>query len=278
MSPGLLTIQHGALSGKSRTTLTTRLMNDLLKTEGYLALLDVAKAPPSVPQMMITGILREAGAPEPITRILTEIYSHTQAVLDLHSRNLPIHPKQGMKEGCPLSSTIFLLYYDVLLRETLPRHPDTQVYVFVHASAIRATNEAALLDTLNHLHHVAYRMGLRFNADKTETYHWARKYKPGTITWQRHQSTIHPPTLTYLGHILAHPSREDHTWGMMTNQLRHDLAAYNTLPLNGFEKAAMINAVLIPRWTYCGLLLGKRRHMAQWDCCSSRKHLQWSRE
>ena len=42
------------------------------------------------------------------------------------------------------------------------------MYVFVDDIAARATNEAALLDALDHLHHVAYRMGLRF---KTETYH-----------------------------------------------------------------------------------------------------------
>ena len=99
------------------TTLTARLMNDLHKTDGYLALLDVAKAFPSVPRMMITDIIEEAGAPEPITRLLMEIYSHTPAVVHLHGRDLPIHPKRGMKEGCPLSPTPFLLYYDVPLRE-----------------------------------------------------------------------------------------------------------------------------------------------------------------
>ena len=36
-----------------------------------------------------------------------------------------------MKEGCPLSPTLFLLYYDVLRRKTLSRHPDAHLYVFV---------------------------------------------------------------------------------------------------------------------------------------------------
>ena len=41
-------------------------MNNLHKTDGHLALLDVAKVFPSVRRMMITDIIQEARAPEPI--------------------------------------------------------------------------------------------------------------------------------------------------------------------------------------------------------------------
>ena len=52
---------------------------------------------------------------------------------------------------------------------------------------------------------------------------------------------------------------------MVTTQLYHDIAAYRALPLNGYEKVTIINAVLIPRWTYRGLFLGNRSRMAVWD-------------
>ena len=32
---------------------------------------------------------------------------------------------------------------------------------------------------------------------------------------------------------------------MVTNQLRHDLPAYNTLPLNGFDKVAIISIPMV---------------------------------
>ena len=49
---------------------------------------------------------------------------------------------------------------------------------------------------------------------------------------------------------------------MVTTQLYHDIAAYRSPPLNGYEKVTIINAVLIPRWTYRGLGLGTRSQMA----------------
>ena len=88
-----------------------------------------------------------------------------------------------MKEGCPLSLTLFL-YYDILLRETLSRHPQAHLYVFVDDIAEHAMDQTALLNTLNHLRDVAHRMGPCFNADKARTYYWARRYEPRTIVWQ----------------------------------------------------------------------------------------------
>ena len=52
---------------------------------------------------------------------------------------------------------------------------------------------------------------------------------------------------------------------MVTKQLHHDIAAYRTLPLNAYEKVAIINAVLIPQWTYRALFFGNRSRMALWD-------------
>ena len=131
--------------------------------------------------------------------------------------------------------------------------------------AVRAPSTGSLLHTLDTLHKVAHTMGLRFNKDKTEVYHLVRDYNVEPITWQHQLIPVRPPILTSLGHVLAHPTQEETTWDMVTTQLHHDIAAYRTLPLNAFEKVAIINTVLIPRWTCRGLFLGNRSRMALWD-------------
>ena len=133
---------------------------------------------------MLTNIVKEARAPETIIRMLGEIYQHTPAVLLLHGRELPIRPSRGMKEGCPVSPTLLLLYRNILLRKTMERCLEACLYVFVDDIAVRAPTMEALLRTLDTLHEVAHTMGLRFNKDKTEVYHWAKKYSLEPIMWQ----------------------------------------------------------------------------------------------
>ena len=89
MTPGLLDLQHGALQGQNCTTLATKLLNHLHTQDEYVALLDVAKAFPSVPRPMLTGIVSEAREPENFLTMPGEIYQHTPAVLSLHGRDSP---------------------------------------------------------------------------------------------------------------------------------------------------------------------------------------------
>ena len=127
------------------------------------------------------------------------------------------------------------------------------------------TSQTEVETTLNNLKDVAYTMGVRFNTDKTKIYHSNRDYQKHELHWMNQALTVKHAIIIYLGHIIAHPTYEDQAWEMATDQLRQDLAAYNTLPLNSFEKTTIVNAVLIPRWTYRALFIGNRQRMAQWD-------------
>ena len=174
MTPRLLNIQHGALRGGNTMTLASKLLNDLHTQDRYVVLWHVTKAFPSVPRSMLTNIVKEAGAPEAIIRILGEISRHTPTMMFLHGRDLPMRPIRRMKEGCPLHPTLFLLYYDILLRETMELCPQAYLYVFVDDVSVRASTTEALLRTLNALHQVAHTMGFRFNKDKIEVFHRAK--------------------------------------------------------------------------------------------------------
>ena len=130
-------------------------------------------------------------------------------MLSLHGRDLPIRPTRGMKEGCPLSPTLFLLFYDILLRETMERCHEACLYVFLDDIAVRAPTTEALLQMPDALQEVAHMVVDRFNKKKIEVYHWAKNYSFEPITLHHQQLPVRPPMLTYLCHVLAHPTQEE---------------------------------------------------------------------
>ena len=64
-------------------------------------------------------------------------------------------------------------------------------------TSVRADCPSTLTDTLNHLHDVAHLMGLRFNKDKTEVFHWSKHYAMDNLSWQHRDLPVHPPVMTY---------------------------------------------------------------------------------
>ena len=75
-----------------------------------------------------------------------------------------------MKEGYPLSPTLFLVYYDVLLTKTLLRLPEANLYAFLDDITIMAENEGQLLYTLGHLKRRGPPHDLTLTAHKIEIY------------------------------------------------------------------------------------------------------------
>ena len=84
MAPSFIAIQHRGLRGQNTTTLATYLLNNMYNHRGHQAQLTVAKAFPSVPQMMITKTMPVTGAFDPTTHIISELCNCTPLVLCLH--------------------------------------------------------------------------------------------------------------------------------------------------------------------------------------------------
>ena len=66
---------------------------------------------------------------------------------------------------------------------------------------------------------------------------------------------LQPPIFHYLGHLLAHPTWEQKARDDFVGTAAADLARYQYLPLNAFERVQLLNTILIPRWMYRTLFL-----------------------
>ena len=107
--------------------------------------------------------------------------------------------------------------------------------------------------------------GLKRNLSKTQVYRWALPSRPqgvvrresptrDAVTWSDARLLLQPPIFHYLGHVLAHPTREQKARDDFPGTAACGLA-YQCLPLNAFKRVQLLNTVLIPWWTYRTLFL-----------------------
>ena len=108
-------------------------------------------------------------------------------------------------------------------------------------------------------------LGFRVNNTKNEIYKWAPSITNETVQWEGVPHKVRPPILRYLEHLMAHPSRAHKARGDYFRLVQPDLAQYQSVPLNGWERAQLVNFVLLPRWLHRLILLPSDKTLHQID-------------
>ena len=68
-------------------------------------------------------------------------------------------------------------------------------------------------------------------------------------------SKFQPPVRRYLGHTVAHPGWTTEAQQLFLDAVHADSARYENLPPNAWERVALINSALVPRWSYKVMLI-----------------------
>ena len=115
LNGSLVPEQYGT-KGKTATQQAILLLDELHRREGaYAVFIDVAKAFPSVPHRVLLHMLQRRAIPGHVLAMLHDIYTRSTATY--REGGLNYQATRGVKEGCPLSPTMFVYYYNVFLCE-----------------------------------------------------------------------------------------------------------------------------------------------------------------
>ena len=132
--------------------------------------------------------------------------------------------------------------------------------------AIISSDQQEMQRVLERVNQLSAVLGMRTNAAKTQVYRWAPPARCQGVAWRGSprrdmiawcgtQLPIQSPIFHYLGHPMAHPAWEQKARDDFMGTISTDLAWFQYLRMNTFERAPLHNTILIPQWNYQTLLL-----------------------
>ena len=135
--------------------------------DAVICLLDIAKAFPSTPPDAIHTALELIGAPHSIRMLVSAIYSGSTNRYQDFQYKLP----KGIKEGCPLSPSLFLLVFERFHATRAAEFRVIQFFVYVDDIVVLAPNACKLRRLFHCIDELSSVVGFRVNRGKTEVYH-----------------------------------------------------------------------------------------------------------
>ncbi|GFU01308.1 retrovirus-related Pol polyprotein from type-1 retrotransposable element R2 [Nephila pilipes] len=139
-----------------------------------MAWLDLENAFGSVPHSFILGALERAGVPESTIFLVSALYTGSTSSIRVESGwTDPIPMCAGVRQGCPLSSIIFNLTLEQILRTGLPSDAGFELFsksfsclAYADDLLIIDSSSAGLQRTIDQLSSQANRAGLKFKPAK----------------------------------------------------------------------------------------------------------------
>ena len=277
LSPLISNWQFGGLSGRTTAAATFQLFEHLADTPGHksIGMIDFFHAFDSPPKRLLLDSLDRAGVPRVLLLMIRSVYiDGTTFFRGEKGRNFGT-PK-GVKQGCPMSCLIFVLFIDPILVGMQEMGIKFVAFVDDIAMVIPQGMEQAFFE---HVQKTAAALNMQLNVKKNEIM-GIHTYQPPSIKlptfllpnmpcsdtgilWyfyhKRHAPPLRSPPpqstlaavpvvkhIVHLGHPVPSSLSTSDTLALVQQELEHSLKILGAQPLPPMPRADVTRTVLAP--------------------------------
>ena len=258
-------IQHGGLPGHQCADHLYHLKALYAKSKrSYSLFIDFNKAFNSVPHGTLWTVLERANFSASTISLIKQLYSFPQDSPIINGRTPHAYLQtRGLRQGCPLSPLLFILYLNSLFHHFFATVPPpranarTSHHAYIDDILIRSEDVNYVQNSLNYFDGPARDWGLDMNVSKTEVH--ANGTAPqkefltprGSEFHTYNKKTGRPHTCyKYLGVYLFTCHQAKGLFHMLKAEIQSYFARLSPLPLTLSEKVRLTNSQLVPALAY----------------------------
>ena len=148
----------------------------------YMCFVDLEKSFDRVPLGALWGVLRECGVPDPLMGAVWSLYDRCQSLVRIAASKSDAFPvRVGLRQGCPLSPILFIIFMDRISRCSQAvegvRFGDLRIgsLLFADDVVLLASSGRDLLLSLERFAAECEAAGMRISTSKSKTMVLSRK-------------------------------------------------------------------------------------------------------